>query len=147
MASSNNYLTQDKHQVNDKKEAEEKFKLISEAYSVLSDPQKKQEYDTSRKFGGDGADFSSFNFRKSNFDPFDVFKSFFGKRDPFFDDDDDFGLGFGKGKGMGKFGFDDFEDDFFKRDGFGNFQFSSSSSTGGFGGGVSTSIKKTTQIM
>ena len=35
----------DKH-VDDKKEAEEKFKEIAGAYSVLSDPEKKREYDT-----------------------------------------------------------------------------------------------------
>ena len=34
----------------DNKEAEEKFKEISEAYSILSDPQKKNEYDMQRKF-------------------------------------------------------------------------------------------------
>ena len=127
----------DKH-VDDKKEAEEKFKEISEAYSVLSDPKKKREYDT----GGIDFDFGDFD----NFDPFAMFESFFGrgKHGGFgnfgfsgFDDDDDF---FGKDFGMGgnkfggfKMGFDD--DDF----GFG----------GDFGGGFGqgTSVKKTTQII
>lgn len=34
------------------KESEEKFKEISEAYDVLSDDQKRQQYDTMRRFGG-----------------------------------------------------------------------------------------------
>lgn len=38
----------------DKPNAEEKFKEIQEAYSVLSDEEKRKEYDTRRKFGGGG---------------------------------------------------------------------------------------------
>ena len=126
----------DKH-VDDKKEAEEKFKEISEAYSVLSDPKKKREYDT----GGFDFDFGDFD----NFDPFAMFESFFGGRGKHgfgnfgfggFDDDDDFfGKGFGGNKGH-KFGFGFDDDDF----GFG----------GNFGSGFSgqgTSVKKTTQII
>ena len=47
------------------KEAEEKFKAISEAYSILSDPDKKSQYDSGGNinFGG-------------NFDPFSVFGNF-----------------------------------------------------------------------
>jgi molecular chaperone DnaJ len=36
-------------------EAEEKFKLINEAYEVLSDPQKRREYDTFGRVGSTGA--------------------------------------------------------------------------------------------
>lgn len=51
----------------EKKEAEEKFKDIAEAYSVLSDDKKRKQYDM---FGTvDGVDFDS-----SGFDPFEMFR-------------------------------------------------------------------------
>ena len=150
-----------------KKEAEEKFKEISEAYSVLSDKDKRREWENYRNGGGGfgGFDFDDFG----DFDPFSMFKDVFS--------DEDFGFGgnsggnFKKGKSHGGFGFGfsgfpsfgggfgfDDDDDFFKMGGFGggkgdfNFQsFSSSSSIGGNGPFVSkTTIikngKKTTKI-
>ena len=74
---------------NNREEAEEKFKKINEAYSVLSDKDKRRQYDR-------GGDFS-FDFGSFNAD--DIFKDFFGGKDPFseffkFDDDNDFGGGF-----------------------------------------------------
>ena len=107
-----------------RKQAEEKFKEIGEAYSVLSDPKKRNEYDNG------GFSFEGFGFDE-DFNPMEIFKSFFkkhGKGDEFgfgFDDDffkDDFGMG-----GFGGFG---------KMD-FGNFD--------GFSQG--TSVKTTTQII
>lgn len=50
----------------EQKEAEEKFKEIAEAYSVLSDPKKKQEWEME----GQSASFSG--------NPFDIFSSMFG---------------------------------------------------------------------
>ena len=61
------------------KEAEEKFKEISQAYSVLSDPQKRQMYDQygeeafTRGGGGGGGGFGG-----GGFDPFDLFREAFG---------------------------------------------------------------------
>ena len=81
---------------NNKEEAEEKFKKINEAYSVLSDKNKRNQYD----HGGIHFDFGGFNAD-------DIFKDFFGGKDPFsdffkFDDDDDlFGGGFKFGADFG----------------------------------------------
>lgn len=73
-----------------KEEADRRFKEISEAYEVLSDKDKRSVYDQYGKEGlngGGGNDFSHnphyhhFTFRN----PEDVFKDFFGGRDPFAD--------------------------------------------------------------
>ena len=92
---------------NNREEAEEKFKKINEAYSVLSDKDKRRQYDR-------GGDFS-FDFGSFNAD--DIFKDFFGGKDPF---EEFFGNdGFGFESSFGDFG------DF----GGGSFSFSSFSSS------------------
>lgn len=55
------------------KKAEERFKLINEAYSVLSDPSKKQIYDQYGKRGLEGSSSG-----QQNVDPRDIFEQFFG---------------------------------------------------------------------
>lgn len=55
-----------------KEESEEKFKVISEAYSVLSDKEKRMIYDTKKN--------DNYNFRNVN--PQDIFNTFF-KNNPF----------------------------------------------------------------
>lgn len=57
------------------KEAEEKFKEISEAYSILSDKEKRKIYD---QYGKDGLKQNGMSDGFKDFDPFDMFSSFFG---------------------------------------------------------------------
>lgn len=55
--------------------AEEKFKEVAEAYNILSDPQKKQNYDTFGTPDGRGGN----PFSGGGFDMGDIFSSFFGE--------------------------------------------------------------------
>ena len=63
------------------KEAEEKFKIISEAYSILSDKEKKGQYDHFGKQGIGGNRGPS----RGNVNPNDIFSMFFGgsRNNPF----------------------------------------------------------------
>ncbi len=78
------------------KTAEMRFKEISEAYNVLSDPAKRKRYDQMRKFGFRGAPSDGFNHHGHEFDFGDVFGQARGRRQPRSGDfnlDDLFGLG------------------------------------------------------
>ena len=59
----------------DKGGSQEKFKKINEAYSILSDPQKRKEYDC-----GQMDDNGNQNMQHG-FDPFDIFSNFFRRED------------------------------------------------------------------
>ena len=62
-------------------EAEEKFKEAAEAYEVLSDPWRRQTYDS---FGTEGLRSGGWSPRSTGFGSFeDIFEAFFGSSDPF----------------------------------------------------------------
>lgn len=140
----------------DKESAEKMFKQVSEAYQVLSDPQKRAWYDRggqgvqSGMAGGGGfGNGMAFGGMRDPFEVFKEFEQYFGGSD-FFNPNMMFGGRQGGPKGVGRghpgggmgMSHNDFFSGFGANDG--NFFSSSSSTFGGGGRGSSTMTMKTT---
>ena len=75
-------------------DAKDKFQEISEAYSILSDKDKRAQYD---QFGFDGPQMHGAGGFPHGFDPFDLFRAHFGGGNSFDDDNEGFNpFGFGR---------------------------------------------------
>ncbi|XP_030285180.1 dnaJ homolog subfamily B member 2 isoform X2 [Sparus aurata] len=96
-----------------KEEAEKKFKEVAEAYEVLSDKGKRDEYDRfgkdrTRHPGSSSSGFASSDFPGFTFtfrSPDEVFREFFGRQDPVSSLFDDFPAFSGSSSGLGNTGF------------------------------------------
>ena len=84
----------------EKKDAEEKFKEIAEAYDVLSDDNKRAEYDQFGHAGKSGQGFT-YNFNNAG-DMFNRFMRDFGGFSDFFGSAKEFGFGFGGNREQGQ---------------------------------------------
>ncbi|KAK2980007.1 hypothetical protein RJ640_020033 [Escallonia rubra] len=141
---------------NNKKDAEAKFKQISEAYDVLSDPQKRQVYDVYGEEGlkgqvqppgaggfsgmsgdgGGGGGTASYRFNPRSAD--DIFSEFFGHSSPFG------GMGgLGGMGGMGERGGSGFPRGIFGEDIFGSFRNSTAGEGSGNAPRKGTAIERT----
>lgn len=133
--------------INNKNEAEEKFKKVSQAYEVLSEKQRRATYDL---YGADAPNFdrgfSDFNFH----DPFQIFRTFFAS-DPFMDDFFASGSSFSSGQGGFGFGNSPFGggiSDLFNSSRNSNSLFSQDIfGGGGDGGGTFRSVSSRTQVI
>ena len=138
---------------NNKEEAVQKFREITEAYENLSDPEKRKIYDAYGFEGPKASTFSHFDFNQAD----DIFAKFFSANGSDNDDDgflkDFFGRrkngkggSFGGFGGFGGFGSAFDNDDFFSGNGFSSSSFSSNTFGGGMGG-TSKSVSTTTKTV
>mmetsp|Transcript_17066 Transcript_17066/g.39844 ORF Transcript_17066/g.39844 Transcript_17066/m.39844 type:complete len:230 (-) Transcript_17066:30-719(-) len=125
----------------EKDNADRMFKLVAEAYDVLSDPQKRSLYDQGGKAAVERGTHPGGSFHHpGGVNPFDMFEQFFGGKDPFamFEE-----MRTGRGS-------DPFADPFFQgafSGGGAGTSFSSFSSSSGGGGGMMTSTSTVTKVV